>query len=450
VCAGCGHAAPPDEPFPVRCPRRIAGDDVDHVMVRRLPLDGLRFPDRDDVNPFLRYRELFRSWHLARGAGWPDARYVALVERFDAAVAAVDGHGFAATPFGRSDALSERLGFRRPGGVWVKDETGNVSGSHKARHLGGVMLELLVEEGLGRLDRGSGPLAIASCGNAALAAAVVARAAGRRLVVFVPEAADGAVVERLDALGAEVTVCARSPGVPGDPTYHRLLAAIAAGAIPFTCQGSENGLAIEGGETLAFEMVTELRRTGQVLDRLVVQVGGGALASACSQAFAEARLLAAIERRPRLDTVQTRGGWPLRRAWDRVAERFGAGPVDRRYLATHRSAFMWPWEPEPHSLAHGILDDETYDWAAVLDGMLETGGQPRVVDEATLVEANDLAGAATGIDADHTGTAGLAGLIELVRRGDVREDETVAVIFTGIRRGVEAAPGRSALERSAP
>lgn len=450
VCAGCGHVAAPDEPFPVRCPRRTVGDDIDHVMVRRLRGPGLRFPERDDANPFLRYRELFRAYHLARGAGWPDERYVALVERFDAAIAGVDGRGFRMTPFGRSDALSDRLGFGPAGGIWVKDETGNVSGSHKARHLAGVMIELLVEEELGRLGHGSGPLAIASCGNAALAAAVVARAAGRGLDVFVPAGADDVVVERLESLGAHITVCERMPGVPGDPTYHRLLAAIEAGAIPFTCQGNENGLAIEGGETLGWEMVSELRRMGRTLDRIVVQVGGGALASACSQALGEARMLGAIDRLPRFDTVQTRGGWPLRRAHDRVVALFGTGPVDRRYLATHRSEFMWPWESEPRSVAHGILDDETYDWLAVIDAMLETGGQPIVVDEATLVEANDVAGSTTAINADHTGTAGLAGLIELIRRGEVRMTESVAVIFTGIRRGVENGSDRPAKEWSAP
>jgi threonine synthase len=450
ACAGCGHVAPPDAPFPVRCPRATAGDDVDHVMVRRLNGPGLRFPERTDANPFLRYRELFRAYHLARAGGWSDERYVALVERFDAAIAEVDGQGFRVTPFARDDALSERLGFDPAGGVWIKDETGNVSGSHKARHLAGVMLELLVEEELGRLGPVSGPLVIASCGNAALAAAVVARAAGRRLEVFVPTSADEAVIERLASLAAEVIVCERTPGVPGDPTYHRLLAAVEAGAIPFTCQGNQNGLAIEGGETLGFEIVSELRRTGRALDRIVVQVGGGALASACGGAFAEARALGAIERLPRFDTVQTRGGWPLRRAFERVVLRFGSGPVDMRYVATHRSEFMWPWESEPRSVAHGILDDETYDWRAVVGMMLESGGRPVVVDEATLLDANQVARTATGIDADHTGTAGLAGLVELIRSGEVRLDETVAVIFTGIRRRLGARPARSAIERSAP
>jgi threonine synthase len=450
TCAGCGYRAPVGEPFPIRCPARVPGDDVDHVMTRVLDPGQVRFPAGWQPNPFVRYRELFHAWHVARAAGWSDARYVELVERLDRSVAAVDGRGFSATPFERHGPLSERLGFGTAGGVWVKDETGNVSGSHKARHLMGAMIELLVAEATGLTGDGSRPLAIASCGNAALAAAVVARAAGRRLDVFVPTSADPSVVERLEGLGARVTACPREPGAAGDPTYRRLQTAIAAGAIPFTCQGTENGLAIEGGETLGYEMVSELVRGGRRLDRLVVQVGGGALASACAQAFAEAGQLGVVDRQPRIHAVQTRGCWPLKRAFDRVAGRIREriGPIgdgldldvpdvrsELAYVACHRSEFMWPWESEPRSIAHGILDDETYDWLAVARGMLATGGYPVVVSEALLAEANALAREVTGIDADHTGTAGLAGLMEIVREGAIRPDETVAIIFTGIRRG---------------
>ena len=262
--------------------------------------------------------------------------------------------------------------------------------------------------------------------------------------------ADPVVLERLRLLDARVTECPREPGTPGDPSVRRLRAAIADGAIPFTCQGNENGLAIEGGQTLGYEMISQLAEQGRTLDRLVVQVGGGALASACAQAFAEARLLGAIPRLPRLDAVQTAGCWPLKRAYDRVAALLpgragaaagGSDPADPAvalglaYAARHRSAFMWAWESEPQSIAHGILDDETYDWQAVVRGMLASGGRPVVVDEALLAEANNLARTSTGIEADHTGTAGLAGLLALVREGAVGPDETVAVIFTGARRG---------------
>ena len=72
--------------------------------------------------------------------------------------------------------------------------------------------------------------------------------------------------------------------------------------------------------------------------------------------------------------------------------------------------------------------------------MLITGGRSVVVDEATLEAANALARPEMGIDADHTGTAGLAGLIQLTRDGLVSPDETVAVIFSGARRPSDA-PG---------
>jgi threonine synthase len=450
ACAGCGFRAPDDDPFPSCCPQARPGDDIDHVMTRSLDPARVSYPtSAADPNPFVRYRQLFRAWHRARAAGWSDERYVDLVDGLDRAIAAVDGHGFRVTPLERSAALASALGLGAEGRVWVKDETGNVSGSHKARHLAGIMIELLVAEATGGADVAERPLAIASCGNAALAAAVVARAADRRLEVFVPPSADPVVLGRLERLGAHTTVCGRDEQ-PGDPSVRRMQAAIAGGAVPFTCQGTENGLTIEGGETLGWEIVDQLRARGEPLDTLAVQVGGGALAAAVIAAFGEARQLGAIDETPRLLTVQTAGGWPLKRAWDRVTTRAGAEfgwtagvPLDpdlppcRELLtgvARHRSGYMWPWEPEPHSVAHGILDDETYDWLAVVRGMLATGGDALVVDEAVLRDANELAASATGIDVDHTGSAGLAGLLALARAGALRPDARIGVLFTGARR----------------
>ena len=454
TCAGCGHVAPADAAFPARCPRVEPGDDIDHLMTRAIDLAAVRFAADDDPNPFIRHRELFRACHVARAAAWPDERYVGLVARLDDAVARVDGHGFRSTPFARSDALSATLGFASRGGVWVKDETGNVSGSHKARHLMGVMLELLVAETLDTATTRGQPLAIASCGNAALAAAVVAQAVGRPLDVFVPLDADPAVLERLEHLEARVVLVPRAPGEPGDPTVRRLHEAVAAGAVPFTCQGPENGLTIEGGSTLAYELASAMAADAVVVDRVIVQVGGGALASSCMQGLSEARSLGVIGSVPRLDTVQTTGAWPLRRALDGVRSELrrrgmdATGPLDPAdpvvhevlgLAARHRSAFMRPWEGEPRSIAQGILDDETYDWLAVVRAMLEAAGQALVVDEATLVEAGRVAAETTGVVADETGTAGLAGLLDLLRHGAVGRDERVAVLFTGARRGYSPA-----------
>jgi threonine synthase len=85
-------------------------------------------------------------------------------------------------------------------------------------------------------------------------------------------------------------------------------------------------------------------------------------------------------------------------------------------------------------VATGILDDETYDWRAVVEGMALTGGRPLVVSEDSLTDANALAVAQTGIQVDPTGSAGLAGLVQLRRCGEIGADDRVAVLFTGVRR----------------
>jgi threonine synthase len=478
-CAGCGSVADPADPYPFRCPR-AGTDDADHVLTRVLNLTTARFPDGDEANPFLRYRALMHSHHVAttrapgdqtdrdpayrhtadrhtadrdtadrdtadrhtadRDTADRDTAYRDLVASLDAAVAAVDGHGFRATPFFRSRELSDALGFDRNGGVWAKDETGNVSGSHKGRHLMGVLIHLAVMERCGLTDPARRrDLAIASCGNAALAAAVVARAGGWGLTVFVPPEADPRVVRRLHDLGAKVVTCPREAGIPGDPAYRRLRQELDSGALPFTTQGPENGLAIEGGLTLGYELVTDL--AGEPLDHLIVQVGGGALASSTIQALREAADLGALTRLPRIHTVQTTGAHPLERAYARVRALLPPEPAPEAIRKTmaeaaqHRSAFMQPWPQEPASVATGILDDETYDWRAVVEGMLATGGRPLVVSEDSLTQANRLAVARTGIPVDPTGSSGLAGLLEMRRSGQVGDHDRVAVLFTGLERG---------------
>jgi threonine synthase len=458
VCAGCGTALVEGDPYPFGCPNARPGDDVDHVVTRVLDSCGLSWADLadDDPNPFVRYRRLFHSWHIAARRGMADEDYVELVRTLDKEVAGVEGRGFEVTPLRRAEELSARVGFAMGGGVWVKDETGNVSGSHKARHMMGLLIHIAVVERLGLAPAGGVPdLAIASCGNAALAAAVVAKAGARPLHVFVPTRGDPSVVARLEELGAIVNVVPRQERVPGDPTYLALQRAIAGGALPFTCQGNENGLVIEGGTTLGYELASQLAEEGVTVDRISIQVGGGALASAVIQGLREAVELGGLPEMPRIDTVQTLGGYPLKRAYDRLRERivdrlrasgrmghphvpvfvaewFDSPEVQEGllYARTHRSEFMWPWEEEPRSIAHGILDDETYDWFAVVRGMLQTGGEPVLVDEETLEEANELARSTTGIDVDHTGSSGLAGVME----SDSGEDERTVVLFTGRER----------------
>lgn len=434
VCSACGAEVDSVDEFPFRCPNWRDGDDVDHVLTKQLSTDEIRFRDEAQDNPFWRYRELFHSYQLASAHGFSDSEWLDLVAELDDALHSVDGTRFRTTPFARDDALSEELGFDSNGGVWVKDESGNVSGSHKSRHLFGIALYLKAFERLGFVaGGGEHTFAIASCGNAALAAAVIARALENPLEVFIPTDADPKIVSRLASLGARITTCPRREGETGDPCFARYRERVREGALPFTVQGPENGLVIEGGSTLAYEIAESSQREGTSFDRVFVQVGGGALASATIQGFDEAKRLGVGASIP-IVAVQTMAS-PLALAHERLLPEYERSAADSLALAAqHRSRFMQPLSEAPSSLAYGILDDETYDWRAILTASLRDKMPTVQCTEERLEEAWKLANRNRDVPVCATGSAGLAGLMELRAQGIVGSQERVVVLFTGAQR----------------
>ena len=403
-CVVCGTTVGIAEPFPWRCPRSTPADrrHVLRVVDHRPPA-----PPVDDPDPFVRYGPRLAWWASATANGLDDDDCIALTRAVvpDATV----------TPFGRSDLLTDELGLD----VWVKDETDNVAGSHKFRHLTTILLQLLAAEQLGRLvDRP--PLAIASCGNAALAAATLAARVDWPIDVYVPEWMDDAFGVRLDQLQARVHRCPRrSDDPPGDPAVHRFRAAVAAGAVPFSVQGPENALCLDGGRTLGWEIADAASDAGVGLDAVFVQVGGGAFATCVADALGTG---------VRLHAVQTEGCAPLARTWELVQS--PGRELSGQEIAERWHELMAPW-PDPTSAADGILDDETYDGLGVIAAMRRSGGEPIVATEEDVLAAHDLAHRA-GFRASHTGAAGLAGL--LAGRRHVAGGERVAVIMSGVAR----------------
>ena len=141
-CHGCNAVVDTAQLLPFRCPGHVPGDDVDHVLAPDA-IDGA-FPAGTEDNPFLRYRTVLSPYWLAHAAGLSESTWTDIVGALDAAVLRVAGRGFRVTPMIHQNRLATALKFKD--GLWVKDETGNVAGSHKARHLMGVMLYLRVLE----------------------------------------------------------------------------------------------------------------------------------------------------------------------------------------------------------------------------------------------------------------------------------------------------------------
>lgn len=423
-CAVCGARVAIEQALAWQCPNADF-KDRHHVLHLDEPIHPLR--GSGDPNPFLSFRTSLAWDAFAAARGLTETERVALIRDTDSRIAKVSGTGFRTTPYGRNDGLSGALGFTAAGGVWVKDETHNVAGSHKARHLFTELLHLLVAEQVGATPwkvKGDRPyLAISSCGNAALAAATLARSMDWRLRVFVPANVDSQIIGLLTELKADIVTCSRRDSdPPGDPCVHRFHEEIAQGAIPFGVQGPENAWCLDGGRTIGWEMADAHEQTGSpLLDRVFVQSGGGAFAASTAAGLFAGGV------RPKLHAVQAQGCAPLARAWNQAKATGGTRNAGSRW-----SECMWPWEQVPKSLADGILDDETYDWIAVCNVMSDSGGSPVVASEQHIIEAYELAHRVTTIDVSPTGTAGLAGLLSI--RNDLADDEQVAVIFSGIRR----------------
>jgi threonine synthase len=359
-----------------------------------------------EQNPYLRYRERLDSYDVVRDGRMSDEQFVDLVSEIDSNVKQVWGRGFLVSPLIDGSALASQAGIESR--LSIKVEAGGVGGSHKSRHLMGVAIEKLIAERLGGPQADN--FAIASCGNAALSAAVLARALDRKLDVFVPTWADESVVTQLNDLGASINRCERRDGEAGDPCYLRFREAIAAGSQPFSVQGIDTPTTFDGARTLGWEIEEQT----DTVDALYIQVGGGALATAVSTALPEARL----------HPVQAEGCAPLRRAWDLWAPDF-----DLDAAMDPDQQMMTPWE-DPHSFATGILDDVTYDWVRLLQRTRASGGHPIVAPEPMIDRAYQMAHAHTDVNVCSTGTAGFAGLLA----EPAPAYEHTVVLFTGIDR----------------
>ena len=400
-CVVCGEEIEISRPCAWTC-RQATTADPYHVLEF---IDDQAAPvieiDAEEQNPFVRYRERMGWWAFARSHGMSDADTVDIAR-------SVAG-SFAITPLQRHAHLSESLGRA----VWAKNETAGVSGSHKSRHLVGIMLHLIVAEQLGLFTKRE-TLAISSCGNAALAAAEVA--AGQRwpLEVFVPTWMDDAFGNGLDEHGAKVNRCPRVDGVTGDPAMAAFRDAVRAGAIPFSVQGPANAWCLDGGRTIGWEIRDQLDAEVVEAQAMYVQVGGGALASSLALGLGSSIPLV---------VVQAEGCAPLDRALR------AASQIDTP--ERHWREIMTPWE-SPQSVADGILDDETYDWISIARALERSGGRSVVASECNIEKAHEIVNA-MGPPTSATGAAGVAGALTEIDAGRL-DDRPIVVVLSGAAR----------------
>jgi threonine synthase len=165
----------------------------------------------------------------------------------------------------------------------------------------------------------------------------------------------------------------------------------------------------EGKKTAALELCEQLE--WEAPDRIFVSVGDGCIIGGLWKGLRDLQALGFIECMPRLVGVQAEGSAPLVRAWEDGTEEIV--PV------------------MPDTLADSIAVGNPRDRVKALRGVRETGGRYVAVKDEEILEAMRLLGREAAVFAEPAGAAGFAGLLKLVREGEIELEERITVLVTG-------------------
>jgi threonine synthase len=220
--------------------------------------------------------------------------------------------------------------------VWLKDESGNPTGSFKARGL-----SLAVNRAL---ELGAPGVQLPSAGNAALALAAYAAAAGLPGRVAVPSDTPQTVIERCRAYGTEVLL-------GGDDLVQasRRLAERDDGY--WDLSTLKEPYRVEGKKTLGLELAEQLG--WNLPDWILYPTGGGTGIVGMHKAFDELESLGLTSGpRPRFAVVQMAGCAPIVQAFHAGAEKAAPWPEPRtrvwglRFLKRCAGPMerLWRWQ----------------------------------------------------------------------------------------------------------
>ncbi len=297
------------------------------------------------------------------------------------------------TPLFRADALARELGLSR---VWIKDDGRNPTGSLKDRASAVVVQRAR--------DLGVSPIITASTGNAGVALAAMARAAGTEAVVLVPESAPPAKIAQLQIFGARLFL------VRGSYDDAFRLSTEAAEELGWYCRNTgQNPFTVEGKKTAAFEIAEQLG--WRAPDRVVVSVGDGNIITGVHRGFQQLVDLGWIDRMPKLLGVQAEGSSPIARAWAQGAETID--PV------------------AAHTRADSISAGDPSDGLRALCAVRDSGGAYVSVSDEAIIASIAHLGRGAAVFAEPAAAAAHAGLAAALEDGTVARDEEVVILVTG-------------------
>ena len=292
-------------------------------------------------------------------------------------------------------SLAHQLGMEATA---VKDESGNPTGSFKARGLA-VAVSRAVE-------LGARELCIPTAGNAGGALAAYAARAGCPAWVFMPRDAPMANQLEIQRMGAELVLV---EGLISDAG--RLAAEQARKRRQFDLSTFREPYRLEGKKTMGFELFEQF--DGRLPDVILYPTGGGTGLIGMWKAFAELEQLGWIDaRRPRMVSVQAAGCAPIVRAIRENREVPSA------------------WE-NAATVASGLRVPAPFAGRLILRSIRESGGTAVAVTDDEIMQAQGELARSEGLLAAPEGAATWAAFKKLRADGWLTPGQRVVIFNTG-------------------
>ncbi|WP_408889699.1 threonine synthase [Myxococcus faecalis] len=299
------------------------------------------------------------------------------------------------TPLLATPRLAARLGMKQ---VWVKDESGNPTGSFKARGLSAAVSMAKV--------LGAKAVCLPSAGNAGSALAAYAARGGLEAHVFVPRDIASLFLLETRAYGAHVETV---DGLITDAG--KVCAGLAREHGWYECATLKEPYRVEGKKTMGYEVAEQLGWT--LPDVILYPTGGGTGLIGMWKAFEEMEAMGLIDsKRPRMVAVQAEG----------------CAPIVKAHEEGRPDAPMWQGAT---THAHGLRVPKALGDFLILRAVKESGGTAVCVTEAEIVQGTKDLASAEGLFAAPEGGACVAALRKLHASGQVTPEESVVVFNTG-------------------
>ena len=377
-CVDCGRQYTPS-PAATTCP--VCREDADKTGILDLVFDASFFSKRQRFEPALLNPDRSRGiWAYDR---------LLPIDPNGPKKTLGEGH----TPLICVPGLASCVGQKS---LWVKNECQNPTGSLKDRIAAVVTAKALEAKAKTTI--------VISSGNMAASVAAYGSVNGLNTIVIVSPAVNLEKLLPVCAYGGRVI---RVRGTSDDRI--KLCARAAERFAWYNTASPYNPYGAYGAKTTAYEIFAQ--NGGQGFDWIVMPVGFGCTIVGIWKGFEDLLKIGLIDRLPKLVAVQPVGSPSLVKAFEMGLKRAVPGPQD--------------------TIAGGISQVATPNSVLALQALHATKGAAVAVTDEELLESISLLARKTGIYAEPSGAAALAGLRHMNGKGIIKPHEKTLLLITG-------------------